>query len=129
MTILLALLALIAPAPQQSTLEARPPEEQQGPGGLPTKPVPLTPPTGWITQRDYPRAAGGAHGTTRFRLTVNAEGVVVTCVITGSSGSKALDDQACRMLRLRARFQPARDSSGNAIPFTWNSWFVWQKRD
>ena len=124
----LALLTLIAPAPQQSVLEAHPPEQQQqGTSGLPQKPVPLTPPTGWITQRDYPSAAAGAYGTTRFRLTVNAEGGVMTCVITGSSGSKALDDQACRMLRLRARFQPARDSHGNPIPFTWNSWFAWRR--
>ena len=35
------------------------------------------------------------------------------CSVTSSSGSSALDQATCRILRSRARFTPARDSSGN----------------
>jgi len=122
---MIALIALLALAQQQDSLEAKPPAP---PPRAAQTPAPLTPPQGWVTQRDYPKAARGtgARGETAFRLTVDAEGRAVTCTITASSGFQLLDDQTCQMLRQRARFKPARDGNDNPIPFTWNSWFVWE---
>ena len=69
----------------------------------------------YVSDADYPDAArrGGEQGTTRFRLLVGADGRVTGCTVIGSSGSSALDSATCRLMKSRARFSPARDSSGN----------------
>jgi protein TonB len=38
--------------------------------------------------------------------------------VTGSSGSSALDQATCRLLSRRARYTPAKDSSGNPVADT-----------
>jgi protein TonB len=97
--------------------------------------VPATPPTPYVApvpvvvppQRaranlnsyfsadDYPAAAlrGNDQGTTGFSLTIGANGRVEACSVTSSSGSAALDQATCRILRSRARYTPARDQNGN----------------
>lgn len=124
MTALLALLMLFQ---QQGPLEGHPAEQPAE--ARAQKPVPLTPPPSWITQRDYPKAAQGtgAQGRTRFRITVDAQGRVASCTITASSGWKILDDRTCELLRMRAGFQPARDSANNPIAFSWSGWFDWKR--
>ena len=69
----------------------------------------------YVSNADYPDAAirGEEQGTTRFRLLVGADGRVKDCTVTGSSGSSSLDSATCRLMKSRARFTPARDSSGN----------------
>jgi protein TonB len=69
----------------------------------------------YVSNADYPDAAirNEEQGTTRFRLLVGANGKVVDCAVTGSSGSSALDSATCRLMKTRARFTPAHDSSGN----------------
>jgi protein TonB len=69
----------------------------------------------YFSADDYPAAAlrGEDQGTTSFRLTIGPNGRVTDCAVTGSSGSAALDQATCRILRSRARYTPARDSSGN----------------
>ena len=127
MTVLFALLVVTTSAQDlRAPFEAKPPQEPVY--ARAQRPVPRTPPIGWLTLRDYPKAARDAHqqGKVAFRLTVDATGMVVNCTITESSGFPSLDDQTCRMMRLRARFEPAQDGSGNAIPFTWSSFFVWK---
>jgi protein TonB len=93
----------------------------------PTPPAPPPPPRTVPPQRaranlnsyfstdDYPAAAlrGNDQGTTGFRLTIGPNGRVTDCQVTSSSGSSALDQATCRILRSRARYTPARDSSGN----------------
>jgi protein TonB len=68
----------------------------------------------YVSDADYPDAAlrGGEQGATRFRLQVGADGRVTGCTVTGSSGSSALDSATCRLMKSRARFTPARDSTG-----------------
>jgi protein TonB len=68
----------------------------------------------YVSDADYPSTAirNEEQGTTRFRLTVGADGRVTDCAVTGSSGSAALDATTCRLMRSRARFTPARDSDG-----------------
>jgi protein TonB len=74
----------------------------------------------YISNEDYPAAALRAEesGTTRFRLTVGPDGRVTDCAITSSSGSSALDGTTCRLMKSRARFTPATDSSGNRVSDT-----------
>jgi protein TonB len=68
----------------------------------------------YVSDDDYPTSAIRAEeqGTTRFRLTIGSDGRVTNCIVTGSSGSTALDSTTCRLMQRRARFTPARDSSG-----------------
>ncbi len=69
----------------------------------------------YFSPDDYPAAAlrGNDQGTTGFALTIGPNGRVTDCSVTSSSGSSALDQATCRILRSRARYTPARDSSGN----------------
>jgi len=65
-------------------------------------------------------------GTTRFRLTVNADGRVSDCQITGSSGHADLDEAACKNLTRRARFRPALDANGNPTTGSYSNAVRWQ---
>ncbi|HEX8262048.1 MAG TPA: TonB family protein [Allosphingosinicella sp.] len=68
----------------------------------------------YVSDEDYPSSAvrNEEQGTTRFRLAVGPNGEVTECSIIGSSGSSALDSTTCRLMKQRARFTPARNSSG-----------------
>jgi len=82
---------------------------------------PPGPPTDWpfrFQDEDYPAAAlrGGEQGTVLYRLEIGPDGRVSNCTIRSSSGSAALDTRTCQVVRRRARFTPARDSEGNAVP-------------
>jgi len=54
-------------------------------------------------------------GTVRFTLTIDGEGRISNCTITGSTGHSVLDRATCRLLEDRARFEPARDAAGNPV--------------
>jgi len=68
----------------------------------------------YVSNDDYPAAAilAGEQGTVGFSLYVGADGSVVDCTVTASSGSEALDETTCRIMRSRPRFRPARDAAG-----------------
>lgn len=77
---------------------------------------------------DYPVAAQqrGESGSLRARLDIAPSGKVERCTVTSSSGSRTLDNAACRILKARARFTPAKDSAGRPTgdsyvtpPITW----------
>ena len=70
-----------------------------------------------FTADDYPDAAVcmGQEGDVQAKLTVAPNGRVSACAILRSSGFPALDAATCDAFRQRARFTPARDSSGNPI--------------
>jgi protein TonB len=82
----------------------------------------------YVSDADYPSDAirREEQGTTRFRLAVGPDGRVTGCTVTGSSGSAALDIATCRVMRSRARFAPARDTSGNAVADAVSSAIVWR---
>jgi len=69
---------------------------------------------------DYPAAAQmkGEEGTAQARLSIDPQGVVTRCMIVRTSGYRSLDDATCRIIQKRARFAPARDDDGKAIPDT-----------
>lgn len=88
-------------------------------------------PGSWVTPDDYPARAlrEEREGTTGFRLAIGADGKVADCQVTSSSGHGDLDAEACKMLVRRARFKPAEDGNGNAMPSSYTSRVVWQIPD
>ena len=108
-----------------------PPRPAPPPPPPPLPAVKLTPkgnPGSWATNDDYPPSAQreGAEGVTGFHLEVGADGRVTSCSVTSSSGNSTLDDTTCRLMQRRARFNPGRDSAGNAIGGVYNSRVKWQ---
>ena len=95
------------------------------PGPPPPLPVIVDPP--WakaplqalVSELDYPAGAlaNREQGRVEFRLGVGANGRVLGCTITRSSGSSALDATTCRILRSRARYTPARNSNGMPVGY------------
>lgn len=63
----------------------------------------------------YPAEAkeAGIEGTVGVKVTVGPNGRVEDCVVTRSTGHSILDAAACTGMRRYARFNPARDDSGN----------------
>jgi periplasmic protein TonB len=77
---------------------------------------------------DYPPSAlrNEETGTTAVRMTIGPDGRVSDCSITASSGSTALDNATCNILRRRARFTPAQDQAGNPISDTYTQRIRWE---
>ena len=71
-------------------------------------------------QGDYPSSAlrREESGTVTMRITIGANGRVEACSVTGSSGSSALDDAACRGMQRYARYNPALNAAGDPISDT-----------
>jgi TonB family protein len=63
---------------------------------------------------DYPAVAvmNRQSGRVKFALLIQEDGRVADCTIVATSGVPSLDGQACAMLKVRARFEPARDNDG-----------------
>ncbi len=89
--------------------------------------VPRNGPLGWVTNNDYPQIAlrRGWEGDLTYALDVGADGRVDDCRIVNSSGRSVLDDAACRMITRRAHFDPATNSSGDAIAGTYRGSVSW----
>jgi len=131
------------PAPViQTVINAPPPVIT--PQAAPAPPPPAPPPprtiepararanlSSYVSNDDYPPSALRANeeGTTGFRLTVGPDGRVTACTVTSSSGSSALDSTTCRLMRSRARFTPARDSSGQPTTDSASGRIRWQIQD
>ena len=112
----------IVPAPTQAE---QPPIQPR------FKPVAAKPsgnPSAWVTNDDYPDSAlrNEEQGRTAFRLAIGADGRPTSCTVTASSGARALDDAACRLLMRRARFTAAKDADGAAVAGTYANSFLWQ---
>lgn len=100
----------------------RPAPPAIAPAPPPPPPAPVSRPqraranlNSYFSTDDYPAAAlrGNDQGTTGFSLTIGPNGRVTACNVTASSGSSALDQATCRILRSRARYTPARGPDGN----------------
>ena len=85
-------------------------------------------PEALITEADYPVAAArtDAQGSVLMQLAVDADGRVSGCTIIASSGSAVLDNEACRLTRERARFEPAADNSGKPVPSHFKQLVTWR---
>lgn len=135
------------PPPPVSTVNVAPPPviTPTAPTAPPAPPAPPPPPPppppavkvqpakaradlrSYISDDDYPQDAirNEQQGTTRFRLEIGADGRVTNCTVTGSSGSSSLDSTTCRIMRSRARFTPASDSTGAKTSDTVSSAIRW----
>lgn len=124
----------VAPPAPPAPLALPPSPAPPPPAAPPAPPAVATPlkprgdPGTWVTTDDYPPSAlrDGVQGRTSFTLQVDGSGRVTSCTVTGSSGSSVLDETACRLLPRRARFSPAKDAAGNAIPAVFSSSVRWQ---
>ncbi len=58
---------------------------------------------------------GFTGGTVAVRFTVETDGHVTHCTVTGSSGNAELDGVTCRLIEQRYRFDPCRDPQGRPI--------------
>ena len=106
--------------------------------GIPTPPItprfdPVTAaprgnPGGWVTDNDYRSSwiSRGYSGVASFTLAIDARGRVTGCTITSSTGYSALDEATCRLLESRARFDPAKDTSGNTVAGSYRSSIRWR---
>ena len=103
------------------------------PPPLPGGPIAVEPPraranlASYVRSGDYPPSAlhRGEQGIVRFRLAVGADGRVADCEVLRSSGSTALDEATCRIMRTRARFTPARNAGGHPVPGSIESEIGW----
>ena len=109
-------------SPPSPPFRAIPPPPPAPPPPLPVivdPPRAKTPLQTLISVNDYPMSAlaNREQGRVEFRLDVGANGRVLGCTITRSSGSSALDSTTCRILRSRARYTPARNSNGMPVGY------------
>jgi len=127
----------VAPPPQITPVATPAPPAPPAPPPPPPPPPPpkkVTPAkakanlASLFSDEDYPASAvrAGESGATGFRLEVGANGRVTNCTITSSSGSSALDSTTCRLLRSRARFTPATDSTGAPTSDVSTGRIVWR---
>ena len=123
------------PPPVMPTFNPQPPVRQAPPPPPPPPPPRTVEPararanlSSYVSNDDYPASAlrNEEEGTTRFRLTVGPDGRVTGCTVTGSSGSAALDNATCRIMRSRARFTPARDNQGNPTTDSHSASITWR---
>ena len=71
----------------------------------------------WLRSRDYPPylVQAGMGGKLTARLTVNKAGKASSCYVIETNKPQLFDDAVCLGLMRRARFEPARDASGDPV--------------
>lgn len=82
----------------------------------------------WITaERDWPEGKfqRNTYTAVSFELTVNPRGGVTGCKVTKVVGPSAMGELTCKLLRIRPRFDSARDPSGNPIYGIYRNTLVW----
>ena len=107
------------------------PTPTPAPGRNPISAAPRNNPGSWVTTNDYPSIAIRLEqeGTTGFKVTVGADGRVLDCMVTQSSGHPALDSATCKNVTRRARFKPAMDGFGEKTAGSYSSSVRWQLPD
>lgn len=121
----------LPPPPVPVTVVAAPPPPPPPPAAprfTPKNPSPKGNPGSWASTDDYPGAAlrKEEQGTTRFRVSVGADGRVTGCTVTGSSGFGDLDSATCSLISRRGRFAPATDGEGKPTAGSWSSQVRWE---
>jgi hypothetical protein len=84
----------------------------------------------WITPDDLPPAYQNMTQTRLavMRLEIGLSGRVENCTILRSTGAAPLDVQSCRVMTARARYTPARDEAGQAVPTIRTKQIEWWQR-
>lgn len=83
--------------------------------------------TALFSTEDYPQSAirNEEQGTTAVSLTIGPDGRVSGCNITTSSGSNALDQATCNVIKRRARFTAAKDQNGQPTTGSFSQRIRW----
>lgn len=115
----------VAPPPAPIVL-APPAPAPPPPKGPSSSAQPKGNPGSWATTNDYPSRAlrEERSGTTGFRVTVGADGRVIDCQVTSSSGHADLDQATCANVTRRARFKPAMQD-GAAVQGSYSNRVRW----
>lgn len=136
------LVVVPAPPPPVTVSSVIPPSQPPTPPAPPAPPAPPPPPpppaiskaaaakgrpSDWVTNDDYPPAAirSGDQGSVAVSFTVNTQGRIENCQVTGSSGSALLDRTTCQLVTRRGRYSPAMDAAGNPIASRGSARFKW----
>ena len=84
-------------------------------------------PGGWLRDRDYKSSwvRREYQGVAGFRLDISATGTVTGCRVTSTTGHAELDEATCSLIRERARFEPARGTSGEPVAGSFSSSVAW----
>ena len=84
-----------------------------------------------LSVEDYPAeaVAKGWEGTARVQLQISEQGRVSGCKILESSGHPVLNSRTCEIMVQRARFKPARNGRGVAVPDTVEQTITWALED
>jgi protein TonB len=116
----------VATPPPPAPIVLAPPPAAPPPAAPATPAQPRGNPGSWATTNDYPSRAlrEERSGTTGFRVTVGADGRVVDCQITSSSGHADLDQATCQNVTRRARFKPATQD-GQPVQGTYSNRVRW----
>ena len=104
-------------------------EVPAAPGKPVTVPKPQVDPQTLVEEADYPEEAldALAQGKVTARLAVGARGTVTGCTILTGTGSAALDEESCTLLRSGSlRFDPARDAAGRAVASSHVASLTWR---
>lgn len=98
------------------------------PGFDPVAAKPRNDPSRWLSDDDYRPswARRELTGTARFRLEIAASGKVTDCRVTGSTGHAELDQATCALVTRRARFEPARGTSGEPVAGSYAGAVQWE---
>lgn len=89
-------------------------------------PIPINPDK-WIDWKDLAVNDIDFRGRrlTRIELTLDGDGLPMTCQLLDSSGFPNLDTKACTLMLQRARYKPARDEDGTAVASRIRLLFHW----
>ncbi len=89
--------------------------------------IPIGSPGSWMSAGDYPveMLRAGFDGLVHFRLIVEASGEVSECVIQDALEPKEFSKVTCDRIKRRAKFEAARDASGQPIKSYWISTVRW----
>lgn len=83
---------------------------------------------GEFITRHYPYGAlkKGESGKVTFEVTIEPDGALGSCEVTGSSGFATLDRETCEFITKYARLQPVRNAEGRAVRAVQQGYINWQ---
>jgi len=97
------------------------------PAGQYTAPVARYSDSWIVPYLDWPRSGvpKGTYTAASVELTVNSYGGVSGCKVVKVVGAAGMGDLTCDLLRVRARFDPARDPSGRRLWGIYRTRIIW----
>lgn len=83
---------------------------------------------GEFITKHYPHGAltKGEQGKVSFEVTIEPDGALGSCEVTGSSGFATLDRETCEFIAKFAKLQPVRNSEGRAIRAVQQGYINWK---